>query len=111
MFFVFAVISAGIAFSRARATGCNGYLWAFIAAVVFVGTGLSFTFGFSLFLEVGREFWNWSEGVIENYSIIGAILSVIASFGTTWLILRKFNKVPEKTFTEPPLPPIFERKD
>ncbi len=61
MFFVFAVIAAGIAYRRAKTAGHNGYLWAFIVAIVFVGTGLSLMFGFSLFLGIGREYWNWSE--------------------------------------------------
>lgn len=111
MFFVFAIISFSIAYKRAKATGRNGYIWGIIAAAIFIGTGLSITFGIGVFLGMGMEFWNWSESTVESYSAVGAIVSVIASFGTTGLILRHLNKIPEESSAEPPSPPVFEQKD
>ena|SRR4028118_1419861 len=110
MFFVFAILSFSIAYRRAKATGRNGTLWGIIATVVFIGTGLSLSFGISVFLGIGLEIWNWSESVVKTFSIIGGIIPLVFSFVTTWLILRYLNQAPEETFADPPLPPIFEQK-
>jgi len=109
MFFVFAIISFSIAYRRAKAAGHNGYLWGIVAATTFIATGLSLTIGFSVFLGIGIELWGWSEKAAETYSVIGAIISVIASFGTTWLILRKLNETSKETLSEPPPPPTFKQ--
>ena len=111
MFFVFAIISYSIAYKRAKATGRNGYIWGIIATTVFIVTGFTITFGIGVFLGMGIELWNWSENIVESYSVIGTIVAVVASFGTTWLILRHLNKVPEESLPEPPPPPVFEQKD
>jgi hypothetical protein len=111
MFFIFAIISFSIAYKRAKVTGRNGFIWGIFAAATFIATGLTFTFGVGVILGIGIELWNWRESIVEGVSIIGAIVSVIASFATTWLILRHLNKVPEESLAKPPLPPIFEQKD
>ncbi|MCY7348058.1 MAG: hypothetical protein LH614_17840 [Pyrinomonadaceae bacterium] len=108
MFFVFAIISFSIAYRRAKATGRSGYLWGIIATATFIGTGLSLTFGFSVFLGMGIEL-GWSENTLETYTIICAITSMVASFGTTWLILHKLNETSEETLSEPPPPPTFNQ--
>ena len=110
MFFAFAIISFSIAYKRAEAIGRNGYIWGIIAAAVFICTDFTIPFGIGIFFRIGIEFWNWSESFVENYSIVFAIVGLFASFGTTWLILRHLNKIPEESFPEPPPPPVFEQK-
>ena len=109
MFFVFAIISFSIAYRRAKATGRSGYLWGIIATATFIATGLSLTFGFSIFLGMGIELWGWSENTVETYTVISAIISFVASFGTTWLILRKLRETSEEILSKPPPPPTFEQ--
>ena len=109
MFFVFAIISFSIAYRRAKAIGRSGYLWGVIAAATFILTGISLTFGCRIFLGVGTELWSWSKNTVEIYIIISSIISWVASFGTTWLILRKLRKTSKEILSKSPPPPTFEQ--
>lgn len=108
---IFAVISAWLAYKRAKIAGRNAIGWAAIAAAVFIGTQLAVQFGIGIFLGVGIAAFGWSNTILETYSIPATILAIIASFGTTWLVLRYLDKIPEDeaSFSAPPAPPTFDR--
>lgn len=109
---IFAIISAWLAYKRAKATGRNAILWAFIAAAVFIGTQLVIQFGLGVLLGLGVEILSWSEQTLNIYAILITIFAIIASFGTTWLVLRYLDKVPgAETFSSPPPPPEFDKNN
>lgn len=111
MFCAFAIIAFSIAYNRAKESGRNGYAWGIIIAIVFICTDFTIPFGIRIFLEIGIEFWDFSEHFVESYSIVISIIGLFASFGTTGLLLRHIKKVPEESFDKPPPPPIFDTKD
>jgi membrane protein insertase Oxa1/YidC/SpoIIIJ len=103
---IFAIISAWLAYKKAKATNRNALLWAFIAAATFIGTQLVTTFALGVALGLGIGFFGWSPDILDSYNIPITILAVVTSFGSTWLVLRYLDKIPEEqTFTEPPPPP------
>jgi MFS family permease len=105
---LFAILSAWIAYKRAKATGRNAILWAFIAAVVFIGTQLLVAMGIGVFLGFGIGLWGWKESVFEDYQILITIIAIVCSFISTGIILWYLNRVPAETaFQPPPEPPKF----
>lgn len=109
---IFAILSAWLAYQKAKATGRNAILWAFIAAAVFVGTQLVIQFGLGILLGLGVEILGWSEETLNIYAILITIFAVIISFGTTWLVLRYLDKIPEvENISSPPPPPNFDQNN
>ena len=106
---IFAIVAALLAYKKAKDSGRNGILWAFIAVGVFIGTQLLVSIGVGIFLELGVAFLGWSDNVLtDDYTIPITIITFIASFVATWLVLRYLNKIPEDvTFVSPPPPPNF----
>jgi hypothetical protein len=103
---IFALISAWLAYKRAKANNRNAILWAFIAAATFLGTQLIVSVGCGIILGIGIQLFGWSDSVFETYNLPITIVAVIASFGTTWLLLRYLDKIPEEEgFIPPPSPP------
>jgi len=108
---IFALISAWLAYKRAKTANRNGVLWATIAAVTYIGTQLAIQFGCGILLGLGINFFGWSESVLEYYNIPITIFAVLASFGSTWLVLRYLDRLPEdESFVAPPPPPTFDGK-
>jgi len=103
---IFAIISAFLAYRKAKDTGRNGWLWAFIAAITFIGTqfvaAIVLGIGFGIILGLmGR-----SEEEFKMAELAITALAVVLSFVTTWLLLRYLDKVPQPdSFTAPPPPP------
>ena len=103
---LFAIISAVLAYRKAKDTGRNGFLWAFIAAATFIGTQLVVALIFGILLGLILAFMQKTEEDFDKFQIIVTILAVIVSFGTTWLVLKYLDRVPqESSFTTPPPPP------
>jgi ABC-type glycerol-3-phosphate transport system permease component len=101
-----AIISAVLAYRKARNTGRNGILWAVIAAATFIGTQLIVALVLGLVAGVVLVSMDRTEADLDKFNILITILAVIFSFGTTWLVLKYLDKVPqENTFTAPPPPP------
>lgn len=108
---IFALVSAWLAYKKAKAANRNAILWAFIAAATYIGTQLVIQFGFGILIGLGISFFGWSESVLETYSIPITILAILVSFGSTWLVLRYLDKLPEdEAFVSPPPPPTFNGK-
>ena len=110
---IFALISAWLAYKKAKAASRNAILWALIAAGTFIGTQLIITFGAGIILGLGVELFGWSDSIFDAYSIPITVLAVIASFGSTWLVLRYLDKIPEEEIfmTPPPPPTNFDQKN
>lgn len=110
---LFAIISAWLAYKRAKDTGRNAILWAFIAAAVFIGTQLLVSVAAGAFMGFGIALRGWSETVFEDYQILVSIIAIVCSFISTGLILRYLNRVPETDEAasdyqqQPPPPPKF----
>lgn len=103
---LFAIISAVLAYRKAKDTGRNGILWAFIAAATFIGTqfiaALFFGMAFGLYLVFTQQ----SEANFAKFEIVITILAVIVSFVSTWAVLKYLDRVPqEEILTTPPPPP------
>lgn len=107
---ILALITAWLAYKKATENGRNGILWAIIGAGVFIGTQLLVSVAIGVFLGTGVGLWGWSETVYETYSILITIAALIASFFTSWLLLKFLDKNPEikNTYTPPPSPPRFD---
>src|SRR5262245_44880635 len=105
-----AILTAWLAYKKAKDTGRNGILWALIGAAVFIGTQITVAFGIGIILGLGIAFAGWPETVFENYDILIRIIAVVFSLGTSWLLLRYLDKVPEQpsSFSGPPSPPKFD---
>lgn len=110
---IFAIISAWLAYKRAKDAGRNAVGWAAAAAGVFIGTQLLIQLGLGVFLGLGIAAFGWSESILETYAIPATIVSIAASFGTTWLLLRYLDKIPEEEtlYSAPPAPPNFDREN
>lgn len=105
---IFALISAWLAYKKAKDTNRSAILWAAIAAVTFIGTQLLIQFGFGILLGIGIEFQGWSPEIVETYNLPITIFSVVISFISTWLVLRYLDKIPEgESYVSPPPPPDF----
>ena len=109
---IFAILSAWLAYKKAKAANRNGILWAIIAAGTFIGTQLLIQFGFGILIGLGIRFRGWSAALLDTYSIPITIVAVIISFGSTWLVLHYLDNLPEEEiFAAPPPPPDFSGKN
>ena len=106
---IFAIVAAVLAYRRANENGRNGWLWAFIAAAVFVGTQLVISLGAGVVMGLGVALFGWSEAIFDDTLYVGPItvLSIGASIGATWLLLRYLDRpaVPDASDLPPPPPP------
>jgi len=103
------ILAAYLAYKKAKSTGRNGFLWALITAGVFIGTQFFAALAIGLFLAVGVEIFGWSEAVYDDFNFLITAVSIVASFGSIWLVFRYLDKIPgEDTFTTPPPPPTFD---
>lgn len=105
---ILAIITAWLAYKRAKETGRNGWLWALIGALVFIGTQLTVGLGIGVFLGLGIEVMDWPESVLDDYGWAGNLIAIAASCLASWLLLRYLGKRPPiDSFTPPPPPPSF----
>src|SRR5207237_5250006 len=103
---IFALIAAWLAYKKAKATGRNAILWAFIAAATFIGTQFIIALGLGLIVEISARTLALPRGIYENQTILITIIAVVGSFVSTWALLRYLDRVPEnQSFTAPPPPP------
>jgi hypothetical protein len=104
---ILAIITAWLAYKRAKEHGRNAILWAIAGAATFIGTQLAVSFGIGTLFGLGITFFGWSEKVLDDYVALVTIVAIIASFITSWLLLRYLDKAPaeEGNFMPPPPPP------
>lgn len=103
---ILAIIVAWLAYKKAKEQGRNGIVWAIAGAATFVGTQVLVSFGLGVVLGFGIEALGWSETLYDTYSIPILVVAIVASFFTSWLLLRWLGKTPpEEEFLPPPPPP------
>lgn len=104
---VLGIFYTWLAYKKAKQKGRSPIGWAAIAAATFLGTQILVASGIGLVLGL----WNWSESVIDDYSLQLVIATLLACSFTNWLVTRPLNKVPDKSFDKPPAPPTFESNE
>jgi hypothetical protein len=105
---IFAIISAFLAYRKAKDTGRNGWLWALVAAVTFIGTQLVAALILGLGLGIILGIMGRTEEEFKMAEFAVTAFAVILSFVTTWLLLRYLDRVPQpNNFTTPPPPENF----
>lgn len=104
---VFAILAAILAYRKANDTGRNGWVWALIAAVTYVGTQfvVAIILGIGLGVVLGLMGRTEDDFKMAEYAVTA--LAIILSFVTTWLLLRYLDKVPQEEVYNPPPPPQF----
>ena len=109
---ILAILTAILAYRKAKETGRNAPLWAIAGAVVYIGTQLVVSIGIGLLLGLGQILWGWPDTVYETYEIFVTIVAIAASLLASWILLRFMDRRPasESTFQDPPPPPpSFDR--
>lgn len=104
-----AILAAWFGYKKAKDSGRNGILWAFICAGTFIGTQLLCALGIGLFLGFGVELWGWSPTIYENYSFVINLVCIVVSIGSILLLFRYLDKIPEPEVFTPPPPPNFNQ--
>jgi 4-amino-4-deoxy-L-arabinose transferase-like glycosyltransferase len=103
------ILAFWFGYKKAKATGRNPWLWAFICSGVFIGT--QFVTGFLIggILGLGIAIADWPEDIYDRYSILITIVAIVVSLVALWLVFRYLDRVPqEPTFDQPPPPPTFD---
>lgn len=102
------ILAIWFGYKKAKASGRNPWLWAFISAAVFIGTQVLVGLLIGVFIGVGIAFWGWRESALEDSTIVITILSIAASIGSMLLVFRYLDKIPDDGVTGgPPPPPTF----
>jgi 4-amino-4-deoxy-L-arabinose transferase-like glycosyltransferase len=103
---IFAIVAAILGYRKAKDSGRNGWLWAFIATATFIGTqfvtALVLGIAFGLYLvSSGR-----SENEIASFELVITIIAVVLSLAATWGVLKFLDRVPPSdNYSQPPPPP------
>lgn len=104
-----AIITALVAYNKAKANGRNGWLWAIVAAVVFIGTqfftALVIGIGLGILVAIGQA----SDSIADDGELIINIIAIVASLVASWLLFKYLDR--PRFITEdlggPPPPPVF----
>jgi len=105
---ILALIFAWLGYKKANNSGRNGFLWAFIALVTFIGTQLLVGLLIGLVLLIRTEAFGLSESTFEDYEIGYSLFAIAVSFGAGFLVLKYLDRVPvEDADAGPPPPPNF----
>ena len=103
------ILAIWFGYKKAKATGRNPILWAFICGVTFIGTQLLTAVLIGITIGIGIELRGWPENLYEKYEILITIASIAVSIVSLLLLFRYLDRVPEEKgpVEEPPPPPIF----
>ena len=105
---ILAIITAVIAYQRAKATGRNGWLWALIGAAVYIGAQLLVGLGVAVFFILGVALFDWRESILTDYEMLFNIVGIAAAIGASWLLIKYLDRAPQPLpATMPPPPPTF----
>jgi len=112
---IFAIITAVLAYRRAKENGRNGLLWALAGAGVFIGAQMLVTFGAGIFVGLGVAFLDWPETIYDDAMFVGPItvVAILVSVLASWLLLRYLDKPINEDPVDlppPPPPPVFENQ-
>jgi hypothetical protein len=98
---VFALITAWLAYKRAKQTGRNPITWAIIGAAVYIGTQLIVSLGLGFTLGIAILVLHQSDSLLDTLSIPLTIVAIAASFFTSWLLLKYLDKTSVQEQVDP----------
>jgi hypothetical protein len=98
---VFAIITAWLAYKRAKQTGRNPITWAIIGAVVYIGTQLIASLGLGFTLGVAILIFHLSDSLGDTLSIPLTVIAIAASFFASWLLLKYLDKTSVQEQVDP----------
>jgi hypothetical protein len=102
------ILAIWFGYKKARDTGRNPFLWAFISAAVFLGSQILTGALIGFFMGLGVVLWGWSEDIYDRYTTPINIVAIVVSIGSLLLVFRYLDKVPsEEKMDQPPPPPTF----
>ena len=106
---ILAIITAWLAYKRAKASGRNPWLWAFIGIAVYIGAQILMGVPIAIFLAIGIMLFGWPESAFTDYEIPLNIVGVIGAIFASWLLLKYLDRIPDEEIVEtpPPPPPTF----
>lgn len=106
---ILAIITAILAYRKAKENGRNAVLWAIAGAGVFIGTQLLISMAIGVGLGLAQVMWDWPDTIYETYDLPVRILAIICSFLASWLLLRSIERKPvhDAGLPTPPPPPTF----
>jgi len=98
---ILAIITAWLAYKRAKQAGRNAILWALAGAAVYIGTQLVVSFALGLALGFAILFFKWPRSTLDTATIPLTIAAIVASFFTSWLLLKYLDSLPRVDQAEP----------
>jgi hypothetical protein len=102
---IFAIVTAILAYQRAKEGGRNGWVWAIVGAVVYVGTQLLVGLAAGVFLGFGVALLGWSESVFEDYEILITLLGLGGAIAASWLLIKFLSRIHYEEPIMMPSPP------
>lgn len=104
------ILAIWFGYKKAKATGRNAVLWAFLSALAFIvpqlltGVMIGFAIGLGVVLR------GWPESTYESYSILISVISWVPGIICLLLVFRYLDRVPPVIDQDgPPPPPTFGR--
>jgi 4-amino-4-deoxy-L-arabinose transferase-like glycosyltransferase len=102
---IFAIVAAILGYRKAKDTGRNGLLWAFIAVATFIGTQFVVAIVLGLLLGIILGITERPEEEFQMADLAIRALAVILSLVATWLLLRYLDRIPQQEASGAPPPP------
>jgi hypothetical protein len=106
---ILVILAIWLGYKKAKATGRNPYLWAFISAAAFIGAQLlaGFIIGATVELATtlrGTSSYGWLS---NNFGILN-VVGLVSGFVALWIVFRYLDRVREQPIVDsPPPPPRF----
>ncbi|MDI1242229.1 MAG: hypothetical protein PSX80_09950 [bacterium] len=100
-----AIVAAVLAYQKAKASGRNPWLWAFIGVAVYIGVQLLIGVAAGMLILVGIAVLGWSESAFTAYELPINIVAIIGALAATWGLLKFLDRVPAEEIAAPPPPP------
>lgn len=108
-----AIVAAVLAYQKAKASGRNPWLWAFIGVAVYIGVQLLIGVAAGMVILMGVALFGWSETAFASYEIVINIVAIIGALAATWGLLKYLDRLPQEEAyaLPPPPPPTFSREE
>ncbi|MEO5860281.1 MAG: hypothetical protein ABIR33_15195 [Pyrinomonadaceae bacterium] len=100
-----AVIAAVLAYQKAKASGRNPWLWAFIGVGVYIGVQLLIGVAAGVLILIGIALFGWSESAFTAYELPINIVAIIGALAATWGLMKFLDRMPNEEYAAPPPPP------
>lgn len=104
-----AIITAWIAYTKAKESGRNGWLWGMVAVAVFIGTQYLTAIVIGIVLGLLVAFGKADERIFDDANLVVSAIAIAASLFASWLLFKYLDR--PNFMTEelggPPPPPVF----